>query len=268
MVLPYDEYEHLLFDHDEHGVLVVTINRPERYNATNFRLHRELADVWETINADRNARLAVITGAGRAFCAGADLETLEAWVKHPDNIERAMREARDIARNLVSLDKPVIAAVNGAAVGAGCAVAVMSDISVMAQDAKLMDGHVKLGLVAGDHGALAWPLQCGMAKAKYHLLMNDPIDGREAERLGLVSVSVPEAEVVPRSLRIADQLAVGAQSAIRWTKHSLNNWFRHAWPILDNSLALEMLTFHTDDAEEGIAAMREGREPRFPSAQS
>ena len=142
----------------------------------------------------------------------------------------------------------------------------MSDISVMAEDAKLMDGHVKLGLVAGDHGALAWPLMCGMAKAKYHLLTNEPIDGRSAARMGLVSMAAPGDEVLSRSLRIARQLAQGSQSAIRSTKYSLNNWWKQAWPILDNSLALEMLTFHTDDAEEGIASMAERREPRFPSA--
>ena len=262
----YGDYEHLLFERTDSGVTLITIDRPDRYNATNDRLHRELADVWLTVGTDSDTRVAVITGAGRAFCAGADLATLQGWVKNPVAIEQAMYEARDIARNLIELDKPVIAAVNGPAVGAGCALAVCADISIMAHEAVLMDGHVALGLVAGDHGALMWPLQCGMAKAKYYLLTNEPLRGREAERLGLVSKSVPANEVVTAATAVAERLAAGSQSAIRWTKNSLNSWLRGHWPILDTSLALEMLTFTMDDAEEGIEAMAERRPPAFPSA--
>ena len=263
----YDGFEHLRFERRDDGVTVITIDRPDRYNATNDRLHRELADVWPVVGDDPDTRVAVITGAGRAFCAGADLETLQSWVKHAGNIERAMYEARDIARNLIELDKPVVAAINGPAVGAGCAVAVCADISVMANDAVLMDGHVKLGLVAGDHGALMWPLVCGMAKAKYYLLSNEPLDGREAERIGLVSLAVPADEVVSGALSIAENLAAGSQTAIRWTKFALNGWLRGRQPILDTSLVLEMLTFGGDDADEGVTAMSQRRTPQFPSSQ-
>ena len=263
----YDGFEHLRFERRDDGVTVITIDRPDRYNATNDRLHRELADVWLVVGDDPDTRVAVVTGAGRAFCAGADLETLQSWVKNPVNIERAMYEARDIARNLIELDKPVVAAVNGPAVGAGCAVAVCADISVMANDAVLMDGHVTLGLVAGDHGALMWPLACGMAKAKYHLLSNEPLDGREAERIGLVGLAVPAEELTSRALSIAESLAAGSQTAIRWTKFALNGWLRGRQPILDTSLALEMLTFGGDDADEGVTAMSERRTPQFPTSQ-
>ena len=167
---------------------------------------------------------------------------------------------------MINLDKPVISAINGVAVGAGLVVALLSDISIMSETARFTDGHTRLGVVAGDHAAIVWPLLCGMAKAKYYLLTSDFIDGREAERIGLVSLCVPPAELLPKAFEVADKLATGAQQAIRWTKRSLNNWLRMAGPIFDQSIALEMLTFMDDDVREGAAAIREKRAPRFPSA--
>ena len=144
----------------------------------------------------------------------------------------------------------------------------MADISVMAEDAKITDGHIRLGVGAGDHAAIIWPLLCGMAKAKYYLLTADFIDGKEAERIGLVSVCTPREEVVPKAMEVAVKLATGPQLAIRWTKRSLNNWIRQAGPIFDNSLALEMLGFFTKDMREGLQAVQEKRAPAFPSTQS
>jgi enoyl-CoA hydratase len=168
----------------------------------------------------------------------------------------------------MACDKPVISAINGVAVGAGLAVAMMADISIMAEEARITDGHVKLGVAAGDHAAIVWPLLCGMAKAKYYLLTADFLDGKECERIGLVSLCCPRAELMERAFKVADKLAAGSQTAIRFTKKSLNNWMHVARPIFDNSLALEMLCFMGDDAPQGVAAVREKRAPDFPSAQA
>jgi enoyl-CoA hydratase/carnithine racemase len=262
----YSDYQHLLFEKRANGILLITINRPEVMNATNARLHWELGQVWLTLDADAEARVGVITGAGRAFSAGGDLALVEEMAGNPEAAGRTMREASDLVYNLINLDKPVISAINGTAVGAGLVVALLSDISIMAETARLTDGHTRLGVVAGDHAAIIWPLLCGMAKAKYYLLTSDFLDGKEAERIGLVSLCVPPDRVLPKALEVAEKLAAGSQSSLRWTKRALNNWLRQAGPIFDQSLALEMLTFMGADVREGVRAIREKRPPSFPSA--
>ena len=264
--MDYREYQHLTFERKPHGVVLITINRPEVLNATNDRLHWELTQIWLTLDADDTARVAVVTGAGRAFSAGGDLEMVEANSRDPKRLVRTVREASDIVYNMINLDKPVVSAINGVAVGAGLVVALLADISIMSESARFTDGHTKLGVVAGDHAAIVWPLLCGMAKAKYYLLTSDFIDGKEAERIGLVSLCTTADELMPRALAVADKLALGSQQAIRWTKRSLNNWLRMAGPIFDQSIALEMLTFMGEDVREGLQAIREKRPPRFPSA--
>src|SRR5919204_2661739 len=264
--MDYRDYQHLTFERRERGVVLITINRPEVLNATNDRLHWELTQVWLTFDADESARVAVITGAGRAFSAGGDLEMVENNARDPKRLARTVREASDLVYNMINLDKPIVSAVNGVAVGAGLVVALLADISIMSESARITDGHTRLGVVAGDHAAIVWPLLCGMAKAKYYLLTCDFIDGKEAERIGLVSLCVPADQLMPKAFEVADKLALGAQNAIRLTKRSLNNWLRLAGPIFDNSMALELLTFMEDDVREGITAIREKRPPRFPSA--
>ncbi|MFY9469317.1 MAG: enoyl-CoA hydratase/isomerase family protein [Solirubrobacterales bacterium] len=263
----WDSYEHLRFERLDHGVLLITIDRPEVYNATNARLHRELAYVWQDVAADTEVRVAVVTGAGRAFSAGGDLDMVEGQIGDFEQIAAISEEAGDLVYNMVNCPKPIISAINGVAVGAGLAVALMADISIIAEDARLTDGHLRLGVGAGDHAAIIWPLLCGMAKAKYYLLTAEFIDGREAERIGLVSRCEPLADVVPKALEVAEGLAKGPQWALRWTKRSLNNWLRHASPIFDASLAFEMLNFFGDDVSEGSAAIKQKRAPNFPSAQ-
>ena len=265
--MDYSAYQHLTFERRPNGVMLITINRPEVLNATNDRLHWELTQVWLTVGADPETRVAVVTGKGRAFSAGGDLEMVEANATDPRRLMNILKEATDLVYNMINLDKPVISAINGVAVGAGLVVAILADISIIGENVRFTDGHTKLGVVAGDHAAIIWPLLCGMAKAKYYLMTSDFIDGKEAERIGLVSMCVPAGEVLPKALEVADKLALGAQQAIRWTKRSLNNWLRMAGPIFDNSMALEMLTFMEDDVREGITAIREKRAPRFPSAQ-
>ena len=262
----YADYRHLLFEKKGNGVVRITINRPEQLNATNARLHWELTQVWLTIDADPEARVALITGAGKAFSAGGDLELVEEMAGNPEAAERTMREASDLVYNLINLQKPVVSAINGVAVGAGLVVALLADVSIIAETARLTDGHTRLGVVAGDHAALIWPLLCGMAKARYYLLTSEFLDGREAERIGLVSLCVPREEVLGKASDVADKLATGSRNAIRWTKRALNNWLRQAGPIFDQSLALEMLSFMGPDVREGARAIREKRPPRFPSA--
>ncbi|MFT3819294.1 MAG: enoyl-CoA hydratase/isomerase family protein [Rubrivivax sp.] len=265
--MQYGDFQHIRFDRQPDGVLLATLDRPEVMNATNARLHWELTQLWGVVADDASTKAVVVTGAGdRAFSAGGDIGWVEQMVGNPEIIAVVMKEAADIVYNMLACDKPIISAINGTAVGAGLAVALMADVSVMSETAKITDGHARLGVAAGDHAAIVWPLLCGPAKAKYYLMTADFIDGREAERIGLVTFSVPQDQVLPRALAVAAKLARGSQAAIRATKKSLNNWMRAAGPIFDNSLALEMLTFLGADAREGVAAFKEKRAPQFPSA--
>jgi enoyl-CoA hydratase len=265
--MQYEDFQHLLFERHPDGVLLVTLNRPEVMNATNARMHWELTKVWGVLNDDPTVKVVVVTGAGdRAFSAGGDLGMVEDMVGNPEVVAVVMKEAADIVYNMLACDKPIISAINGTAVGAGLAVALLADVSIMAETARFTDGHVRLGVSAGDHAAIVWPLLCGVAKAKYYLMTADFVDGKEAERIGLVTFAVPKEELMSRSMSVAASLARGSQTAIRATKKSINNWMRMAGPIFDNSLALEMLGFLGSDAREGLDAVRNKRAADFPSA--
>ena len=265
--MQYQDFQFILFDRQPDGVLLATLNRPEAMNATNARLHWELTQLWGVVDQDPGVKVIVVTGAGeRAFSAGGDLEMVEEMMNSQDATLRVMKEASDIVYNMLACEKPIISAINGTAVGAGLAVALLADVSVMAEDAKLTDGHTRLGVSAGDHAAIVWPILCGMAKAKYYLMTADFVNGKEAERIGLVTFCAPRAEVLAKALAIAANLARGSQTAIRATKKSLNNWMRLAGPIFDNSLAQEMLCFLGPDVREGLDALRNKRPAQFPSA--
>src|SRR5215468_6597478 len=261
--MDYAEYQHLRFDQRPNGVLLLTLDRPP-VNATDARMHWELAEVWRTIATDPAAHIVLVTGAGKAFSAGGDLSLLEEMAGNSAAVERSLREAADIVYNMINLDKPIISAINGVAVGAGLAVALMADISIMSTSARITDGHLRLGVGAGDHAAIIWPLLCGMAKAKYYLMTAEFIDGAEAERIGLVSLCAPPEQLMDKAWAVANRLAEGPQHALRLTKRALNNWLRGAGPIFDTSLAYEMLNFMEPDVREGIAALKEKRPPRFP----
>jgi enoyl-CoA hydratase len=263
MSLEPADYQSLRFKRREHGVLLITIDRPERMNATDERLHRELAEVWPDVATDPDTRVAVITGAGRAFSAGGDLEMIQRMAGDWHRISAMAGEAAALVTNMLDCEKPIVSAINGTAVGAGLAVALMADISVIGRGARLSDGHLRLGVVAGDHAAILWPLLCGMAKAKYYLLTADFIDGPEAERIGLVSRCVDDARVLDEALQIAERLATGPQQAARWTKRTLNHWLRAVVPAFDASVAYEMLSFFGDDVREGASSLRERRPPGF-----
>ena len=264
----YTKYQHLLFERRENGILWITINRPEHLNATNVRLHTELCEVWHDVGKDPETRVAVITGAGKAFSAGGDLkELVEDQIDNFKMIVETSREAAALVYNVMECPKPIISAINGVAVGAGLVVGLMADISIMANEARLTDGHTRLGVAAGDHAVILWPLLCGMAKAKYYLMTCDFVDGVEAERIGLVSKAVPLADLHEEAMKVATNLATGAQWAIRWTKRSLNLWLKQAAPAFEASLGYEMLGFFSPDVREGSNAIKEKRAPKFPSAQ-
>lgn len=260
------DYEQLTFERRRNGVVVITLDRPEKYNAADETMHGELARVWRDVSADPEIRVAVVTGAGKAFSAGGDLAMVERMAGDYDRVTHMLTEMSDLVRNLVDCEKPVVSAINGTAVGAGLVVALLADISICAEDARLGDGHVKLGVAAGDHAAIIWPLLAGMAKARYYLLTGEMLTGSEAERIGMVTKALPRDEVLDEAIRVADTLATGSQTAIRWTKRALNNWLKAAGPIFDQSAAYEMLCFMGPDVVEGVTALREKREPRFPSA--
>ncbi len=262
-----DDYKQLTFSRRDHGVLLITINRPEKYNAADEELHGELARVWNDVAADPETRVAVITGAGRAFSAGGDLAMVERMAGDYDRVSHMLKEMSELVYNMINCDKPIVSAINGVAVGAGTVAALLADVAIAAEDARIGDGHVKLGVAAGDHAAIIWPLLAGMAKARYYLLTGEMITGAEAERIGMVAKALPKDQVLDEALRVAGQLATGSQPAIRLTKRVLNNWLRAAGPTFDASAAYEMLTFMGPDVTEGVAALREKRAPRFPSAQ-
>jgi enoyl-CoA hydratase len=262
MVDPYDAFSSLTFERPAPGVLRVVLDAPG-LNAVDPTMHRELADVWRVVDRDPEVRVAMIAGRGKGFSSGGSFDLVEGIVDDYAARLRVLREARDIVLNVINCSKPIVSAVHGPAVGAGLVVALLADVSVVGRNAKIIDGHTRLGVAAGDHAAICWPMLCGMAKAKYHLLTCETLTGEEAERIGLVSLCVDDDEVQERALAVAVSLAEGAQSAIRWTKHTLNHWYRMAEPIFDASLAYEFLGFGGPDVIEGIASHREKRDPTF-----
>ena len=257
-----DDFPGLTFDRPADGVLRITLDGPG-LNSVGLDVHRQLADVWLAVDRDPATNVALIQGAGKAFSAGGSFELLDALMNDEAVRLRVMREARDLVFNVIGCSKPIVSAVHGAAVGAGLVAAILADVSVVGRSARIIDGHTRLGVAAGDHAAICWPLLCGMAKAKYYLLTCDTLTGEEAERIGLVSLCVDDAAVHERALEVATQLAGGAQSAIRWTKQTLNHWYRSQTAILDASLAYEFIGFMGPDAREGLASHQEKREPRF-----
>jgi enoyl-CoA hydratase len=260
----YSAFSSILVDRPAQGVLRLTLNRPDRLNALDADGHRELADIWRTVDRDKETLAVLLCATGRAFSAGGDFQVVSKLTESFEERANMWREARDLVYNIINCSKPIVSAIQGSAVGAGLAAALVSDISVAAKNAKLVDGHVRLGVAAGDHAAIIWPLLCGMAKAKYHLLLNEPITGEKAEELGLVSLAVDESVLQEAALSIATRLAEGAPAAIQWTKYALNNWLRLAGPTFDASLALEMLGFSGPDPIEGLASFRDRRPPSFP----
>ena len=225
--------------------------------------HRELTEIWRDVGADDSVRVAVLRGEGLGFSGGGDLALVQDMASDFETRTRVWKEARDLVYNVINCDKPIVSAMHGPAVGAGLVAGLLADIPIAAKGAKIVDGHTRLGVAAGDHAAIVWPLLCGLAKAKYYLMLCEPVSGEEAERIGLVALAVDDAELLPKAYEVANRLAAGSQTAIRWTKYSLNNWLRQAGPAFDTSLALEFMGFAGPDVREGVASLRDKRQPKF-----
>jgi enoyl-CoA hydratase len=247
---------------DDDGVIELVLDAPH-LNAVSEAAHGDLAAVWRAFDADPDVRTVLLRGEGRGFSAGGSFDLVEKLTQDFDARTRTMREARDLVFNILDCSKPIVSAVHGPAVGAGLVAAVLADVSVVTKTAKIIDGHTRLGVAAGDHAAVCWPLLCGMAKAKYYLLTCRPLSGEEAERIGLVSLCVDDDRVQDAALDVAMRLAAGAPAAIRFTKHTLNHWYRQQAAIFDASLAYEFYGFAGPEVREGLASHREKRPPRF-----
>ena len=269
MIVPIDvlrytrDFPSLEFHAPEAGILELVIANKGRLNSATEAMHRDLALVWRTIDGDDAVRAVVVRGEGANFSSGGDFDMIERMIADEATLIRVWKEASDLVYNLINCSKPVVSAIRGSAVGAGLAIALLADVSIAADNARILDGHTRLGVAAGDHAVIIWPLLCGLAKARYHLLTNKSLSGAEAERIGLVAIAVPDARVVEEAFDVARTLAAGSGTAIRWTKHALNNWLRLAGPSFDTSLALEFLGFRLADVREGLAAARGKRPATF-----
>src|SRR5690349_782660 len=262
--MDYNRYSDLKVRMLEPGIAEIVMGEEGKLPTATARAHAEMAAIWLDIDRDPDIRVAILRGSAKGFSAGGDMAMVEQMTQDSEVRARVWREARDLVYNMLNCSKVVISAINGPAVGAGLAAALMADIPIAAKDARLIDGHTRLGVAAGDHAAIIWPLLCGMAKAKYYLLTCDTISGEEAERLGLVSLTCEEGELRDKALEVARKMAAGPQTALRWTKYTLNNWLRMAGPAFDASLALEVLGFTGPEVREGLASLREKRTPNFP----
>jgi enoyl-CoA hydratase/carnithine racemase len=248
-------YEFLLVDKRETGVAIVTMNRPAILNAVNWAMHEELERVFVELDADKNVRAIVLTGAGRGFCSGGDQKSLDTGP-----IPSPTRSGRHLIRNMLEVEVPVIAAVNGAAVGLGATLALMCDVIFAQATARFADTHVTAGVVAGDGGAVIWPLLIGPVRAKHYLMTGAFISAEEALSMGMINKVVSDKDVRDVAIEYAEMLASGPREAIAWTKYSVNKIVKeYVNLLLDTSLALETLTFSSPERRNAVAAFAEKR---------
>jgi enoyl-CoA hydratase/carnithine racemase len=244
-------------------VRLLTLNRPDALNACNERMHEALADVWGQINDDADARAVVLTGAGRAFSAGGDLDWIREDSRDDEGARRSTARAQRIIEEVLRCRVPVVAAVNGPAVGMGCSLTVLSDLVLMAPDAFLADPHVGVGLVAGD-GGVVWPFLTGMHVAKEFLFLGTRMSANDAVRTGLANRVVPADDLVPEATRIAHQLAGMPARALEDTKRALNSLVFAHWPSVQFGVAAEQASMRSGEHRERLAQIRtpKGEEPR------
>jgi enoyl-CoA hydratase len=259
----YTRFTNLKFGRPSERILEIILDVPGKLNALNAAMHTELAEVWRVIDADTSVSAVLIRGAGGAFCAGGDLSMVENNMTDWETLLTSWKEAKNLVYNIINCSKPIVSALEGPVVGAGLTVGLLADISITGRTTRIIDGHTKLGVVAGDHAAIIWPILCGMAKAKYYLLLCETLNGEEAERIGVVSMCVDDDKVLTTALSICEKFVKLPPAAVRMTKYSLNNWLRTAGPTFDASLALEMLGMKGPEVKEGVSALREKRKPSF-----
>jgi enoyl-CoA hydratase len=258
----YEGYESIRFERLGHVLRVTLANPRNALNAVDGEMHGELMRLFDELRGEREARAVVLTGSGRAFSAGGDF----GWMSGIEAADFAemRREGKQIVWSLLDVEVPVVAAVNGPAIGLGATLALLCDAIFMADTAKLADPHVMVGIVAGDGGAVAWPLAVGPAVAKRYLMTGDPLGADEALRLGLITHAVAADDLQAEALAFAERLAAGAPLAIRYTKLSVNQLVKQALTTaFDYSTALEVLTFCSDDHREALRALSAKEQPRF-----
>jgi enoyl-CoA hydratase len=262
----YSTYEFIKVEKADR-VATVTLNRPDALNAVTTALHHELELIWLDLAADQDVNAIILTGAGRAFCAGGDVKGMASGSFTGVSKGRGPITAangRRLVQNILEVEQPIIGAINGDAVGLGATIALLCDITVVSEKARFADTHVKVGVVAGDGGAVIWPLLIGPHRAKEFLMRGNFINGAEAGRIGMVNYAVPPEQVMPKARELGQELADGPTWAIRWSKLAVNKWLKEqANLIMDASLAYEMMTFKTQDHKEAVKAFIEKRKPNF-----
>jgi len=263
-LISYAHLEGLIFDRPAPYVLRILINNPNQMNALNRPLLNSVHAVWDLVDADPATRVVIITGAGGAFCAGGAFDSMPAGdMEKGEQFNHDFAEARELVQKIINCRKPIVSAINGPAVGAGLAIALLADISVASKTVKLFDGHLRIGVTPGDHALIIWPLLCGIAKAKYYLMTNRPITGEIAETINLVSLSVPGEELADSVLEIAKELAGTAPTALRMTKYLMNGFLRRNQDIFDLSAAFEIVNFGSAENIEAMRAYRMKEIPKF-----
>jgi enoyl-CoA hydratase len=261
--MDYSHYRQLKIDVVDR-IATITMNRPEALNVIQGEMHTELTRIFTQLENDPRVDLMILTGAGRAFCAGGDIHWMQEGVDDPVSFNSVIREAKQLVFAMLDCEKPIIAKVNGHAVGLGATLALYCDIIFMADTAKIGDPHVKVGLTAGDGGAIIWPQLIGYARAKEYLMTGELIKAADAKAMGLINRVVPHAELDAAVDSFAREMNSGAKLAIKWTKATINIGLRKlAHGIMDASIAYEAMSNATEDHREGVAAFREGRKPVF-----
>jgi len=261
----YGRFEWLLFDRPAPHVLRMTFNNPSQMNAMTRAMKEEIHSVWREIDNDPDTRVTIVTGAGRAFCAGGSFDAMPDTGAGERNARFCydFNDARELVAELIASRKPIVSAINGPAIGAGLAVALLADISIAARSAKLLDGHLRIGVAPGDHALIIWPLLCGLAKAKYLLMGNVIVSGEEAEAMNLVSLAVDDEQLQAKALEVATSLVQTAPTALRMTKYLLNSFLRRNQDVFDLSAAFEMVNFGSEENVEALRAYAAKDTPRF-----
>jgi enoyl-CoA hydratase/carnithine racemase len=266
MAADYSRYKEILVEKKD-GIATVTLNRPEILNAFAETLHEAMEHVWLDIAEDPEINVVILTGAGKAFSAGGDIKKMMAGFRTPEAWKGYLQtpaKAKRVIASMLDVTQPIIAAVNGDAMGLGASLALACDISVMNETARIGDTHVKVGLVAGDGGAVLWPMLLGANRAKEFLMRGRVFRGAEAFQIGIINHAVPADQVMARAMEIAEELNNLPPLAVRWTKLAVNKRLKAQLElVMDVSAAFETLTFHSEDHLEAAKAFVEKRKPKF-----
>jgi len=259
----FDDYETILFERND-KVLTVTLDGVGPFNGVNEQMHIELGRVFHDLNNDLDSDVIILTGKGKAFCAGADMRFFEEMVEDPKKFRNILPDAKRIINGILELEKPLVCRMIGAAAGFGASIALMSDIIIADERAKIGDPHVKAGLVAGDGGAIIWPQLIGYARAKEYLLTGKLLSATDAATMGLINYAVPAEQLDEKVNEIVQELLFSPRWAVRYTKTVMNLPLRElATKITDAAVAYEMYTNLMVDRKESVAAFQEKRAPNL-----